>query len=238
MRSGHALQAALPFVRQHHETINIVLSSVAFRMSSAQHAYKTLASGSHVSEMEVKKSRFIGYATRVDSWHEAQAYIEVVKSEHPKARHWCYGVCCGVNPVNERCSDDGEPSGTAGPPILNAIHGEGLSDTVCVVVRYFGGIKLGAGGLIRAYGGAARLVLRKAPVQVLIPKSSVRVTVDTTHIGTVYELVAKIEGSCADEEYSADGSLMITIICDTSNLDRLRTSLNDATRGCAVFSES
>ena len=85
---------------------------------SADTERKTLAPGSHMAEMEVKKSRFLGYAKHVESWDEAQQYIEDVKSEHPKGRHWCYGFRCGVNPVQERCSDDGEPTGTAGLPIL------------------------------------------------------------------------------------------------------------------------
>lgn len=79
---------------------------------------KTLSEGPHVSEMEVKKSRFLGYAKHAENWKEATAYIEEVKVLHPKARHWCYGFQCGVDPVSERCSDDGEPAGTAGLPIL------------------------------------------------------------------------------------------------------------------------
>jgi putative IMPACT (imprinted ancient) family translation regulator len=79
---------------------------------------RTLAPGSHVSEMEVKKSRFLGYAQHAENWDQAQAYIQQVKAEHPKGRHWCYAVQHGVNPVSERCSDDGEPTGTAGVPIL------------------------------------------------------------------------------------------------------------------------
>jgi len=197
---------------------------------------KTLAPGSHVAEMEVKKSRFLGYASHVDSWSSAKLFLEQVKNEHPKARHWCFAFCGGHNPVNERCSDDGEPSGTAGSPILNALRGEGLSDTICVVVRYFGGVKLGAGGLIRAYGGAARLVLREAPVEILIPKTTVRVTVGTEYIGTVYELVARVSGTASDEEYGADGSLSVTITCESSDADSLRARLKDATKGSAIIS--
>jgi hypothetical protein len=109
----------------------------ALLMSTAE-TQRTLAEGSHSSEMEVKKSRFIGYAKHAENWSEAQTYIDEIKSLHPKARHWCYGLCCGVNPVSERCSDDGEPTGTAGQPILGAINGENLSDVICIVVRYFG----------------------------------------------------------------------------------------------------
>ena len=85
---------------------------------SSTETIRTLAPGSHVSELEVKKSRFLGYATHAENWSDAITYIEQVKAEHPKARHWCYGFQCGYNPVNERCSDDGEPTGTAGVPIL------------------------------------------------------------------------------------------------------------------------
>lgn len=99
---------------------------------------RTLAEGSHTAEMEVKKSRFLGHAKHAETWDQAQEYIQEVKALHPKARHWCYAACFGVNPVSERCSDDGEPTGTAGQPILNAINGERLSDVVCVVVRYSG----------------------------------------------------------------------------------------------------
>jgi len=87
-------------------------------LSMSTEAIRTLAPGSHVSETEVKKSRFLGYAKHAENWDEASAYIEEVKAIHPKARHWCYGFQCGVNPVSERCSDDGEPAGTAGLPIL------------------------------------------------------------------------------------------------------------------------
>jgi uncharacterized YigZ family protein len=206
-------------------------------MCMATESQQTLAPGSHVAEMEVKKSRFIGYAQHTDSWVDAQDYIQQVKEEHPKARHWCFGFRCGDNPVQERSSDDGEPSGTAGSPILGAITGENLSDTVCVVVRYFGGVKLGAGGLIRAYGGAARLVLREAPIAVLIPRSSLRLTVDSVHVGSVYEIVAKINGLVSKEEYSSDSSLSVTVTCETDRLDQLREGLRDSTRGGVVFLE-
>lgn len=188
-----------------------------------------------MSELEVKKSRFLGYAKHAENWNEALAYIEEVKAEHPKGRHWCYGFQCGVNPVSERCSDDGEPTGTAGLPILGAIKGEELSDVVCVVVRYFGGIKLGAGGLIRAYGAAARQVLREAPVDVLIPKATFRASVMSENVGSIYDSVAKAGGVTSGEEYGADGSLSVTITCDLEVSEQLKESLTDATRGSVQF---
>ena len=87
-------------------------------MSSSSEAITTLEPGTHMAEMEVKKSRFIGYAKNCDNWEAAKDYIDHVRAEHPKARHWCFGFQCGTNPVQERSSDDGEPTGTAGAPIL------------------------------------------------------------------------------------------------------------------------
>mmetsp|Transcript_14553 Transcript_14553/g.22212 ORF Transcript_14553/g.22212 Transcript_14553/m.22212 type:complete len:253 (-) Transcript_14553:19-777(-) len=191
----------------------------------------TIDSGSHQAEIEIKKSRFIGYTKHVETWKEAQSYLEYVHQEHPKARHVCFGFVAGFNPVQERCSDDGEPTGTAGVPILTAIKGEGLSDTVCVVVRYFGGIKLGAGGLIRAYGNGAREVLREAPKRILVPKSTIRVSVPSTFTGSLYDCVNKVGGATSDEEYTADGNLMVSITCETKFEESLLQKLSDSTRG-------
>jgi uncharacterized YigZ family protein len=198
--------------------------------------HTTLASGVHVAEMEVKKSRFVGYAIHTESWSSAKDFLDgIVKTDHPKARHWCYGVSLGVDPVNERCSDDGEPTGTAGQPILQAIRTEGLSDAMCVVVRYFGGIKLGTGGLIRAYGGAARKVLREAPKFELIAQASIRVQVDAQYIGTVYEAIGKVRGTCLDEGYENDGSLTAILRCQSAALPVLKAALADSTKGSVKF---
>jgi len=95
---------------------------------------RTIGPGSHVSEMEVKKSRFLGYAMHVENWKEASMYIDQVKAEHPKARHWCYGFQCGINPISERCSDDGEPTGTAGLPILGTVLS--IPPSICPLLSY------------------------------------------------------------------------------------------------------
>ena len=118
---------------------------------------------------------------------------------------------------------------------VGAIKGEGLSDIVCVVVRYFGGVKLGAGGLIRAYGGGARTVLRAAPKEIMIPQSSFRVSVVSSNAGALYESVSKAGGSFADEEYDTNGNLTVRITCKTTCLGELRERLIDTTRGCAYF---
>ena len=116
-------------------------------------------------ELEVKRSRFITLIRRVSSEDEARAFIQATRAEYPDARHHCsafiYAVE-GANPV-ERSSDDGEPSGTAGQPMLDVLRGSGMLDIAAVVVRYFGGVKLGTGGLVRAYSEAVSLVLPEVP---------------------------------------------------------------------------
>lgn len=107
-------------------------------------------------EIEIKRSRFITLIGRVTDEDEARAFIDSARDRFPDARHHCSAYIYhvdGSNPV-ERSSDDGEPSGTAGKPMLDVLKGSGLLDICAVVVRYFGGIKLGAGGLVHAYGGA------------------------------------------------------------------------------------
>ena len=213
------------------------------QQQQTQQTQQTLVPGStYESEYEVKKSRFIGYAKHCKTWTEASEYISEMKQIHPKARHWCYafrsGASQGVEPLNERCSDDGEPTGTAGAPILGAIQGEELTNVVCVVVRYFGGIKLGAGGLIRAYGASARQVLREAaPYEIVIPTTNIQATVPASFIGAVYDTINSIPSaaSTGDEAYGLDGSLTLNISCELDEVDSFRNGLKDATRGQAVF---
>lgn len=206
--------------------------------ASQEAEYQTLE-GHDVYEEEqtIKKSRFIGLAKHCTSWEDAQAFVAKIRSEHPKARHVCFGMCCGVNPGTERSSDDGEPTGTAGSPILNAIKGESLSDAVCAVVRYSGGIKLGAGGLIRAYGGTARLALRVAPKEILIPRTTLRLITTAANAGSVYDLVGKANGETGSEVYNTKGEVELTVVCETSLVDKLTENLRDATRGQISFIE-
>lgn len=112
-------------------------------------------------ELEIKRSRFITLITRVSSEEQARAFIAQVRAEFPDARHHCSAFIYATpasNPV-ERSSDDGEPSGTAGQPMLEVLRGSSLCDVAAVVVRYFGGVKLGTGGLVRAYSDAVSQVL-------------------------------------------------------------------------------
>ena len=130
---------------------------------SVQPAASFLTLGQSASdEITVQKSRFIGYASPVSSEEEALAFLQSIRDRHRDARHACYAYIVGPNEGILRYSDDGEPSGTAGLPIMNVLRGRHLVNCAVVVVRYFGGILLGTGGLVRAYSEACRVGLRAA----------------------------------------------------------------------------
>ncbi|MBJ8325680.1 YigZ family protein [Streptococcus pacificus] len=115
--------------------------------------YKTIAKNGE-NEQEIKKSRFICQMKRISSEEEGKAFIADIKKKHYKATHSCSAMIIGENGLIKKSSDDGEPSGTAGVPMLTVLEKQQLTNVVAVVTRYFGGIKLGAGGLIRAYAGS------------------------------------------------------------------------------------
>ena len=122
--------------------------------------FRTIKEDGQVQE-EIKKSRFICHAKRVYSEEEARAFITAIKKEHYKATHNCSAFIVGERSEIKRTSDDGEPSGTAGVPMLGVLENHNLTNVCVVVTRYFGGIKLGAGGLIRAYAGSVALAVKK-----------------------------------------------------------------------------
>ena len=121
---------------------------------------KTIKEDGQVQE-EIKKSRFICHAKRVYSEEEARTFITAIKKEHYKATHNCSAFIIGERSEIKRTSDDGEPSGTAGVPMLGVLENHDLTNVCVVVTRYFGGIKLGAGGLIRAYAGSVALAVKE-----------------------------------------------------------------------------
>ena len=122
--------------------------------------FKTIKEDGQVQE-EIKKSRFICHAKRVYSEEEARDFITAIKKEHYKATHNCSAFIIGEHSEIKRTSDDGEPSGTAGVPMLGVLENHNLTNVCVVVTRYFGGIKLGAGGLIRAYAGSVALAVKE-----------------------------------------------------------------------------
>ncbi|WP_271401635.1 YigZ family protein [Salinicoccus roseus] len=133
------------------------------------------------TETTINKSRFIAYIQRTDSEEAAKSFINSIKSRHKDANHNCSAYILTQSALIQKADDDGEPSGTAGVPILEVLKREGLYNVTVVVTRYFGGIKLGAGGLIRAYSGAASDAVNAAGKVVEIDMIPYRITMDYTY---------------------------------------------------------
>jgi uncharacterized YigZ family protein len=178
-------------------------------------------------EAEIKQSRFLARACRTGDREAASAYLEQVRET--KANHNCWAYKIGQD---YRFSDDGEPGGTAGQPILRAIEGQQLDHVVVVVARWFGGIKLGAGGLVRAYGGTAAECLRLAPRLELHPLLTLRLVVPFDALGSIYSLLDQYGAKRAAEEYTADGLVLdVRVRQDASSA--FEQAVRDATRGRA-----
>lgn len=137
------------------------------------------------SEINIKKSRFIGHVARAESEAEAMAFIAKIKQDHHSATHNCSAYLIGEHDQIQKANDDGEPSGTAGVPMLEVLKKQHLKDIVVVVTRYFGGIKLGGGGLIRAYGSAVSDVLNHTGIVERRLHHLMKVTIDYTWLGKV-----------------------------------------------------
>ena len=145
--------------------------------------YKTVKGGSH--EIVIQKSRFITYIKRAETEEDAQSFITRIKKKHSDANHNCSAYLIGEHDQIQKANDDGEPSGTAGVPMLDVLKKQGLKDTVVVVTRYFGGIKLGGGGLIRAYSGSVSEALSATGIVERVLAHVVSVTFDYTLLGKI-----------------------------------------------------
>jgi len=126
--------------------------------------YKTLASPSQETLFKEKNSKFFGYAFPITGEDEVKPIVEELKKQHHSARHWCYAFQLGTDAIKYRANDDGEPNNTAGMPIYGQIQSFGVTNVLVVVVRYFGGVKLGAGGLISAYRASAQMALEASDI--------------------------------------------------------------------------
>ncbi len=183
--------------------------------------------GPATHETTVKKSRFVVRASRADSPEAAAAFLQAVRETDATHNCWAYKVGSLY-----RFSDDGEPGGTAGRPILAAIEGQRLDHVMVVVTRYFGGIKLGAGGLVRAYGGAAAECLRLASRTEVRPRRLIVVRVSFDAVGHVYPLIDRFDARKVDETYDAHG-VELRLDVSEDGLEGMMRAVLDATRGAA-----
>lgn len=195
--------------------------------------FTTLA-GPHRSDAVIENSEFLAFAERADTPEEALAQLAALRERYPNATHHCWAYRIGGA---YRFNDDGEPGGTAGAPILKAIEGQGVDHVMVVVVRFYGGVKLGTGGLVRAYGGTAAECLRTAPKLEVRPRQSLTVSVPFEHLSQLYHVLSSFDVLKGEEEYTAAG-VRLTVQTFPEDTPAFSTALRDATRGAAEVGDT
>jgi len=189
----------------------------------------------HRVEQEISRSRFITTIGRASTVEEAQAFIRAVAAEFGGATHNCWAYVIGPPGDTGRIgmSDAGEPHGTAGRPMLNALLHAPVGDIVAVVTRYYGGTRLGTGGLVRAYGGGVQAALATLPVTERIEYVPLVVTIDYARLTAVQQLCAEHEAEILEQTFAAQ--VHVTLRVPDGNVGRFRAAVLDATRGQARF---
>ena len=198
-------------------------------------SYKIIESGG-VGEIEEKKSRFIAHVAAANTEEEALAFIESKKKQFWDARHNCYAYVLGEKAQTMRFSDDGEPSGTAGRPILEVIMGSGIRNLVVVVTRYFGGTLLGTGGLVSAYTKAAQAGLAASEVRTMCCGYEITIVTDYNGIGKVQYLLGSRGIPIREADYGEEVTMLVNIPYE--NKDAMINEITEATAGKAKITAS
>ncbi|WP_346898058.1 YigZ family protein [Clostridium sp. UBA7503] len=191
--------------------------------------------GSATSEFQEKKSTFIGYIKRVNTEEEAKSFVNEIKSMHKEATHNVYAYIVGENKGIQRYSDDGEPQGTAGIPVLEVIKKNDLTDVVVVVTRYFGGILLGGGGLIRAYSKGASSAIEEAGIVEKVKGLKLRFTLE-------YDLLGKIQYLCGTNNWHIEDTIYtdkveLSLFTEVKNKETIIAAFVEATSGKVTICE-
>lgn len=195
--------------------------------------YKTIARRCEARFIE-KKSEFIGYLCPVQTEEQAVAFIEEIRAMHRKATHNCYAYILRENNA-ARHSDDGEPGGTSGVPIYEVLRKEGLTDVCCVVTRYFGGVLLGAGGLVRAYTKGAKDAVDAAQIKCMAEAVKLAVTVDYGLYGRLAQVFADFDARVEDERFADNVRIVLHIRAENSQ--KLTDKLVDVCNGAVSVKE-
>ncbi|WAG05905.1 YigZ family protein [Aeromonas jandaei] len=193
-------------------------------------AYSIPAAPLALSE-EIKKSRFITLIAHTPTVEAAKGWINEIKRQHPTARHHCWAFVAGA-PQDSQVygfSDDGEPSGTAGKPILAQLMGSGLGEICVVVVRYYGGIQLGTGGLVKAYGGGVGAALKQLVTELKVPRTPSSIQCDYGDMGVVESLISSHNGELLAADYGQQVTLQVA--WESAVWARVDRELTDRTHG-------
>lgn len=184
-------------------------------------------------QFEEKKSLFIGYAKRVHSEEDAKAFVDKIKNKHKDATHNVYAYIIGENMGIQRYNDDGEPQGTGGVPVLEVIKKNGITDVAVVVTRYFGGIMLGAGGLVRAYSKGAAIAIENGGIVEKVEGVALTIKID-------YDFLGKIQYICSQNQWHIEATnytdkVELIIFSEASIVEIIKGKVTEATSGKAEY---
>lgn len=193
-------------------------------------AYPVLAAPVSVSE-EIKKSRFITLLAPTNGIDTAKDFVQQTRGQHPTARHHCWAYVAGAPDDSQQLgfSDDGEPSGTAGKPMLAQLMGSGIGEITAVVVRYYGGIELGTGGLVKAYGGGVRQALKAISLREKVLQKEYGLRCDYSLLPQIESLIYHFGGRILHSDYGAEVTLHLSI--PLREVDEATMRLRDISRG-------
>lgn len=192
--------------------------------------------GPHRVELVIDRSRFVCTIARASSTDDAQAFIKQINTEFPDATHNCWAFVVGEPGSTDRIgmSDDGEPHGTAGRPMLTVLLHSGIGEIAAVVTRYYGGIKLGTGGLVKAYGGAVQEALASLPTVQRVDTVDVQFDVPYSAVGAVQQLMPTVDAEVLEQRFEVNASFVVRLPRDEE--PRLRAAIQNLTRGAASYS--
>lgn len=196
--------------------------------------YRTVYEGGE-GEIVEKKSRFIAAVKPVSAEDDALAFIESVKKKHWNATHNCFAYVIGERSELARCSDDGEPNGTAGKPMLDVLQAEELRNTAVVVTRYFGGTLLGTGGLVRAYSQAVKAGLASSVIITKIRGVKLRIGTDYTGLGKIQYILGQKGLRILDSEYA--DNVKLEVLVPENAVEAVRSDITEGTNGQASMEE-
>ena len=188
-----------------------------------------------VFEEEIKKSRFITYLQHTEGLEDARAFWVKIKQEHPNARHHCWAAVAGkpTDSLQLGFSDDGEPAGTAGKPMLSALQGSQLGEISAVVVRYYGGILLGTGGLVRAYGNGVQQALKLIESEIKVERTPFKLDCDYGQLNLVQQLCEKYQVEILSQDFQANIHLILGI--SEKTIDVFSSELTEKSAGRLVI---
>ncbi|MFG1175739.1 IMPACT family protein [Erwiniaceae bacterium CAU 1747] len=180
---------------------------------------------------EIKKSRFLTLLAHTDGVEAARAFVQQIKQEHPTARHHCWAWVAGAPDDSQKLgfSDDGEPSGTAGKPMLAQLMGNHIGEITAVVVRYYGGIQLGTGGLVKAYGGGVQQALRLLTRKIKVPMLNFLLVCDYAQLGDIERMIVRFDGQLLNSEFLQNVTL--TLALPHAQVAEFSQNLSDFSRG-------